>query len=99
MKLLKQSPTTRRQIFAACAGAPDSPMTPAQKDALLTAFLDAGWSPTHADTPVPFLAVETWYHALEPGPVRTWVRDIPRWRRQQERHRSVSRHPLAERDV
>lgn len=61
MTLSTLTPTARRLMFAACCGAPDSPMTPAEKIDLLRRLRCLTWVPTPTDTPVRFAAIEAWY--------------------------------------
>jgi hypothetical protein len=65
MTLTTQPRHTRRLYFAACCGAPDSPLSESEKLAVLRCLADHTWAPTPQDTPVPFGAVEAWYHEQE----------------------------------
>ena len=61
MTLRLQSDTLRRTVFAACCGAPDSPLTQDQKREVLRGLGDHTWAPTPENTSVDFRAVEAWY--------------------------------------
>lgn len=65
MTLATQSTTQRRRLLACCAGDPASPMSTAQKTAVLSRLLDPHWAPMALNTPVPFSLVEAWYHDLQ----------------------------------
>lgn len=65
MTLDTLTPTAIRLLFAACCGAPDSPMTQDQRADLLRRLITHTWYPTPQDTPAPFGLIEAWYADVE----------------------------------
>lgn len=61
MQMHRCTPEQKRTLLTHLAGHPASPLTPAQKVAILRALRDLHWVPREEDTPVPFALVEAWY--------------------------------------
>lgn len=67
MRTMADCTPTERRLRLACAAASDTPLTQAERTAVLSKLLDLLWEPTEADTPCRWGTVDAWVALMYPG--------------------------------